>query len=67
MKQKSTKTPASGHWVKRDAKTGQFYETTGKVSVVRNVTMPNGNTIRVVRKDTLERALTGTPNSHRKG
>lgn len=63
-------TPKSGGgWaiLKRDSRTGQFLEASGKVNVVRNVTMPNGTIIRVVRKDALERALSGSASPKDKG
>ena len=58
MSPKTLTRTGSGAWIQRDH-TGRIIDSGGNVDVVRNVTMPNGTTIRVVRKDALNRALTG--------
>jgi hypothetical protein len=43
----------------RNVTTERFVPVSGQVAVVRTMTMPNGQTVRTVRKDTLAKALAG--------
>lgn len=47
----------SGGWAVRDSETGKFTES-GTVGVVRTIRMPDGKTLRVMRKDAFDRAIT---------
>jgi hypothetical protein len=49
----------SGHWITRDAASGRFLNSV-TVDVVRSVGMPNGKSVRVMRKDAFDRALSRT-------
>lgn len=46
--------------ISRDTATGRFVPVAGKVGVVHNIKMPNGQTIRTVRSDTMTKALAGS-------
>lgn len=59
MSSKKLPKAGSGKTIARESQSGRFFTSVGNVNVVRTVTMPNGSAVRVVRRDTLDRALSG--------